>query len=126
MSATHSARRASGDWDLQHQGSNTLTADILSYFWHPVRASNFDGIDDPVFTDLLDKARHSLDEERRRANETLVRVAPRVADSLSRGGCKQRGAKGRIWSRYRGSTIVGRGRKYDDQCWAGSAVSHPA
>ena len=72
-SATHNARRASGDWDLRHQGYNTLTADILSYFWHPVRASNFDGINDPVFTDLLDKARHRLDEERRRANETLVR-----------------------------------------------------
>ena len=67
-SATHGARRGDGEFDLRHSGYATLTADILSFFWHPTQSSNLDRIADQQFADLLDGARHSLGQERADAN----------------------------------------------------------
>ena len=67
-SATHGSRRKEGDFDLRHSGYATLTADILSFFWHPVQSSNLDRISDQTFASLLDDARHSLGQDRANAN----------------------------------------------------------
>ena len=67
-SATHGSRRSEGDFDLRHSGYATLTADILSFFWHPVQSSNLDRISDQTFASLLDDARHSLGQDRANAN----------------------------------------------------------
>ena len=48
-SATHGSRRKEGDFDLRHSGYATLTADILSFFWHPNESSNLDRITDQTF-----------------------------------------------------------------------------
>lgn len=70
-SATFSARRKEGDWDLRQSGYATLTADILSFFWHPAQSSNLDRIADKEFERLLDNARHTLGEQRATANLEL-------------------------------------------------------
>ena len=71
--ATHNSRRNAGDWDLRHQGYGTLTADILSFFWHPQKSSNRDRMDDTVFGDRLDSARHSSGQERADANLEVLK-----------------------------------------------------
>ena len=70
-SATHNARRKEGDFDLRHSGYATLTADILSFFWHPTQSSNLDRISDEKFAELLDAARHSLGDARAVANHEV-------------------------------------------------------
>ena len=70
-SATHGSRRKEGDFDLRHSGYATLTADILSFFWHPNESSNLDRISDQNFADLLDAARNSLGQDRADANHEV-------------------------------------------------------
>ena len=72
-SATHNSRRKEGDFDLRHSGYATLTADILSFFWHPTQSSNLDRISDQTFADLLDAARHNLGDARAMANHDVQR-----------------------------------------------------
>jgi peptide/nickel transport system substrate-binding protein len=70
-SATYSARRKAGEFGLRPSGYGTLTADILSFFWHPEQSSNLDRIKDAEFSRLLDNARHSLGDDRAAANAEL-------------------------------------------------------
>ena len=70
-SATHNARRKEGEFDLRHSGYATLTADILSFFWHPTQSSNLDRITDQTFAELLDAARHNLGDARAAANHEV-------------------------------------------------------
>ena len=78
-SATHGSRRKEGNFDLRHSGYATLTADILSFFWHPTQSSNLDRISDQKFADLLDGARHSLGQERADANHEVQKYFRNMA-----------------------------------------------
>ena len=71
--AVYNNRVLSGDWDLAISGYGTLTADILTFFWHPTRGYNYAFSKDPQLIALLDRARNSSGESRARNNHEVVR-----------------------------------------------------